>query len=95
MSGTSRASQRSVHSLHLSVINLADDSDNSRLNGSGLVGTLLVGHDWPMRPNWALGLELVASRSAQSGLNCQKSGNDSGYDLAPFSIGLSASILYF
>ncbi len=74
------------------VVNQADDSSYSGMSGAA---TVLVGYDWPISRAWALGLALVATSSTKTSLNHTKSGHDAGYDLTPFSIGLTTSVLYF
>jgi hypothetical protein len=74
------------------VMNQADDSI---LTGKSATGTLLVGYDWPISPNWALGLTLMAMGSTAAKLKYQDADGDSGYKLSSFFLGLSGSLLYF
>ena len=75
----------------VTVTTFADDSTST---GTGAAGSLLVGYDWPIAPNWALGLSLVATGSTRMTLKDQDS-NETGYKLKPYSVGLVASFLYF
>lgn len=74
------------------VVNQADSSSYTGMSGAA---TVLVGYDWPISRAWALGLALVATGSTKTSLNHTKTGHDAGYELTPFSIGLTTSILYF
>jgi hypothetical protein len=79
----------------LGLVMLVNGADDSTSFGSGGGATLLVGYDWPVARTWALGIALVASGATSASLKDSESGDDIDYQLAPFSVGLSASILYF
>jgi hypothetical protein len=79
----------------LGFVTVVNQADNSILYGTSTAGTLLVGYDWPIAPNWAFGLALVASGARAASLKDQESGDEAGYKLTPFFIGISGSILYF
>jgi hypothetical protein len=84
----------------LGFVSVVTQADNSTMSGASLAGTLLVGYDWPVAPTWAFGLALVASAARTASLKYQgsqhtESGNDSGYKLMPYSIGLSGSLLFY
>jgi hypothetical protein len=77
------------------LTNSADDSDLGGLNFSGSV---FGGYDWALGRKWSLGLQLIASGGTMSKLQTDTDSDhthDSGYRLAPFSIGVQASLLYF
>jgi hypothetical protein len=78
-----------------SFVSVVNQADNSTLFGTSAMGTVLVGYDWAISANWALGLTLVASSSTKAKLKYQDADSDSGYRLSAYSMGLSASILYF
>jgi hypothetical protein len=82
-------------SVGLGATSVVNQIDNSTYSGMSGAGTLLAGYDWPISRAWALGLALVATGSTKTSLKHAKTGHDAGYDLTPFSIGLSMSILYF
>lgn len=79
----------------LGFVMLVNGADDSTAFGSGGAAMLLVGYDWPLARTWALGVALVASGATSASLKDSESGDDIDYQLAPFSVGLSASILYF
>jgi hypothetical protein len=79
----------------LGFVSIVNQLDDSVLSGTTGEGTLFAGYDWPIARAWALGLAVVATGSTKTALKWTKSGTDSGYQLAPMSIGVSTSILYF
>ncbi|HEY5961778.1 MAG TPA: hypothetical protein VIV60_34705 [Polyangiaceae bacterium] len=79
----------------LGIVSTVNQLDNSTQSGTAGAATLMLGYDWPISRAWALGLALVASGSTTATMKHSKSGNESGYELRPFSIGLSTSVLYF
>ncbi len=81
--------------LGLGFVGLVNEADDSELYGLSGAATLLVGYDMPIAYTWALGIALVAAGSTTASLKESESGDDADYDLTPFSVGLSASILYF
>jgi len=79
----------------IGLTNAADDSD---LGGVNFAGSLFGGYDWALGRNWALGLQLTASGGTSSKLQTNLESDHtyySGYRLAPFSLGVQASLLYF
>jgi hypothetical protein len=79
----------------LNIVTLVNNADDSTLVGVGGGGTLLVGYDWPVARTWALGVALVASGASSASLKDSESGDDTDYELMPFAVGLSASLLHF
>jgi hypothetical protein len=79
----------------LSLVMLENSADDSTLVGTGGGATLVVGYDWPVARTWAFGISLVASGATRAALKDSESGDDTDYDLTPFSLGLSGSILHF
>jgi len=87
--------------LHLGVgggvgfVMVVNQADESSMSGRSASGMLLVGYDWAIAPDWALGLALVFSGSTSAKLKHQDPDEDSGYKLSSSAWGISASILYF
>jgi len=82
----------------LGAIALSNSADDSELAGVNFAGSVFGGYDWALGRNWALGLQLTASGGTSSKLQTDLDSDhthDSGYRLAPFSIGVQASLLYF
>ena len=82
----------------LGVIGLTNSADDSELGGVNFSGSLFGGYDWALGRKWSLGLQLVASGGTSTKLQKDfesDSAHDSGYRLAPFSLGVQGSLLYF
>jgi hypothetical protein len=79
----------------LDVVLVSNQADDSMRVGTGAAGTLLVGYDWSIAHDWALGLALVASGSTRPSLKDTKNSSDAGYQLRPMSISVASSILFF
>ncbi|MEI9950092.1 MAG: hypothetical protein WDO74_14250 [Pseudomonadota bacterium] len=85
-------------STGLGGVGLTNSADDSALGGVNFAGSVFGGYDWALGRNWALGLQLTASGGTSSKLQTDfdsDDSHDSGYRLAPFSIGVQASVLYF
>jgi hypothetical protein len=74
---------------------VSNQADESYMVGRSASGTLVLGYDWAVSPNWALGLAFVISGSTSAKLKYQDTDEDSGYKLSSSAWGISASILYF
>jgi len=85
-------------STGLGGVGLTNSADDSELGGANFAGSVFGGYDWTLGRNWALGLQLTASGGTsahlQQNLDSHDS-RDSGYRLAPFTVGVQASLLYF
>lgn len=81
-------------SVGLGALSLENDADASKLVGTAVSGSVLVGYDVAIARAWALGLTLIASGVTTATMK-NTSGDESGYKLDAFSVGLAASILYF
>ena len=82
----------------LGGIGMTNSADNSDLGGVNFAGSVFGGYDWALGRNWALGLQLTASGGTSAKLQTDLDSDhthDSGYRLAPFSVGVQASVLYF
>ena len=79
----------------LSMLTLVTGADDVMSFGTGGAATLVVGYDWPIARTWAFGLALVASGATTSSSKDSESGDRTDYELLPFSVGLSGSILHF
>lgn len=79
----------------LSMVSLVNLTDNSSLRGAKFGGSVFVGYDWSISHYWAMGLELLGSGATRASLRAGRSRDDSGYTLAPLSLGLAASLVYF
>jgi hypothetical protein len=79
----------------IGFVAIVNQLDDSVLGGTTGEGTLFAGYDWPIARAWALGFAVVATGSSKTTLKWTKSGTDSGYQLAPLSIGVATSIMYF
>ena len=85
-------------STGLGGVGLNNSADDSDFGGVNFAGSLFGGYDWALGRNWALGLQLTASGGTSSKLQTDLDSDHthaSGYHLAPFSIGVQASLLYF
>jgi hypothetical protein len=80
-------------SLGLGGTSMTDDAGTKTTSGA-LEYTLFGGYQWWLGPDWSLGLALVASSATSSGL-ADGDGNNTGYRLMPFAIGLESQLLYF
>lgn len=87
--------------LHVGVgggvgfVMVSNQADDSSMVGRSTSGTFLLGYDWAVSADWALGLALIASGSTSAKLKHSDSDQDSGYKLSSFTWGVAASILYF
>ncbi len=79
----------------LGSVSVANLADNSSLRGANLGGSVFLGYDWSISRYWAIGLELLGSGAARASLRAGRSRDDSGYTLAPLSLGFAASLVYF
>jgi hypothetical protein len=79
----------------IGIVSTMNQLDDAVQSGTAGAGTLVVGYDWPISRTWALGVALVGTGSTSATMKHSKSGNESGYQLQPFGLGVSASLLYF
>ena len=77
----------------LGLLTVENHADDSVLVGAGVAGNILGGYDWLIARKWSVGLALRASVSPSIKL-MDEDGEDTGYKLAPWSVGLGGSILY-
>jgi hypothetical protein len=73
----------------LGMVAVANQADEHTYAGTSVAGALVVGYDWPIAPAWAFGLALVATGATRASLKDQQADQDSGYQLAAYTIGLS------
>jgi hypothetical protein len=76
-------------------VSLTNQADDTTRFGTGAAGTLVVGYDWSIAPEWALGLALVASGSTRPSVKDPNNSSDAAYQLRPMSISVASSILFF
>jgi hypothetical protein len=79
----------------LGVITVNNYADDSTLVGFSPAGTVFGGRDWAIGGPWSLGISLVASGATGATLKRESTDDSAGYRLAPVSVGLQASLLYF
>jgi hypothetical protein len=80
----------------LGIVSVENYADDTTIDGFSPAGTVFVGHDWAIGGAWSLGVALVASGATAAKLeHDDENGGDTGYRLAPVSVGLQASLLYF
>lgn len=78
----------------IGVVAVSNLADGSSLVGTCTTGSAMVGYDWPIARTWALGLALAGSAATNATLK-DDDGDKSGYDLTPWTISVSGSVLYF
>jgi hypothetical protein len=64
------------------------------MSGPSVGGSAFGGYDWSIGPAWSLGLGLVASGNTSTKM-MNEDGDDTGYRMKSYSIGISGSVLYF
>ncbi len=75
-----------------SVKNRADDST---MTGTSAAGNVFAGYDWAIGPAWSIGLSLVGGGALSASMKDSSDQPDTGYRLRSYSLGISASFLYF
>ena len=65
------------------------------MDGTSAAGSLFGGYDWAIGPEWSLGLAVVGAGARYASLKDTSDHPHRGYRLKSFSLGISASILYF
>jgi len=79
----------------LGLISLVNRADDSTFVGTGTGGTIFGGYDWFIAKKWSMGISLIASGVTSASLKEAEEGNDAGYRLRGFALGLGGSLLYF
>jgi hypothetical protein len=82
-------------SVGVGMTSIKNHADDSTMNGTSAAGSLFGGYDWAIGPEWSLGLALVGAGARYASLKDTSDHPHSGYRLKSFSLGISASILYF
>ena len=78
----------------LGLLSLVNHADNGVMVGVGAAGAVVGGHDWLIGRKWSIGLGLRVSASTPMKLRDDE-GEETGYELALWSVGLGGSILYY
>ena len=78
----------------LGVTGLVHQADDSTEFGIGAAGSLFGGYDWHIGPQWSLGIAIVASGNTTARMK-DNEGDETGYELRAFSVGVAGSFLYF
>jgi hypothetical protein len=78
----------------LGAVGVVNQADGSSWGGFNASGSVFGGHDWWIGRSWSLGLMLSVAGGSRASLS-DSSGNDTGYKLAPLSIALESSLLYY
>ncbi len=74
---------------------IKNHADDSVMTGTSTAGNVFGGYDWAIGPQWSIGLALVAGGALSASMKDSSQQPDTGYRLRSYSLGLSASFLYF
>jgi hypothetical protein len=82
-------------SAGLGFTSVKNHADDSTMTGTSTAGSIFGGYDWAIGPGWSLGLALVGSGALSASMKDSSDQPDTGYRLKSYSLGFSASFLYF